>query len=107
MEQKTKTYRSLVARINRHIKENSWANTPMNRWYVGVIDKPLRKKSEYQQELGMDIRNYVILYAYSKRIASQVEDYFLKKGLSKASSLYGNLENCRWVYIYKSPFLTL
>ena len=107
MEQKTKTYRSLVAKINLHIKENSWANTPMNRWYVGIIDKPLRKMSEYQQELGMDIRNYVIFYAYSKRIASQVEANFLKKGLSKASGLYVNSENCRWVYIYKSPFLIL
>lgn len=107
MEQKTKTYRSLVARINRHIKENSWANTPMNRWCVGVVDKPLREKSECQQELGMDIRNYMILYAYSKKIASQLEDYFLNKGLSKSTVLCNNSEDCRWVYIYKSPFLTL
>lgn len=107
MEHKTKIYRSLVVRINRHIKENSWANTPVNRWYVGVVDKPLREKSEYQQNLGVDIRGYVILYAYSKRIASQVEEYFLRKGLSKATVLCDESENCRWVYIYKSPFLTL
>ena len=107
MEQRTKTYRSLVARINRHIKENSWANTPMDKWCVGVSDKPLHSMSEYQRELGMDVRCFAVYYAYSIKIALLVKDHFLSKGLTKATDLCGNSENCRWVYLYMSPFLTL
>ncbi len=58
---KTKSYRSLVAKINWHIKENSWANTTVDKWCVGVTDKPLRGKSDYQRELGMDVRNCVFV----------------------------------------------
>ncbi|MBO7445895.1 MAG: hypothetical protein J6T86_05760 [Bacteroidales bacterium] len=107
MVKKTKTYRSLIAKINQHIKENSWANTPMDRWYVGVSDKSLREMSEYQRELGMDVRYHAEYYAYSTKIALQVQDHFLGKGLTKAADLCDNSENCRWVYLYMSPFLTL
>ena len=84
---KTKSYRSLVAKINWHIKENSWANTTVDKWCVGVTDKPLRSKSDYQRELGMDVRNYALFYAYSRKTASQVKDHFISKGLSKATGL--------------------
>ena len=66
---KTKTYRSLVAKINLHIKENSWANMSMDRWYVGVSDKSLREMSEYQRELGTDVRYHAEYYAYSTEMA--------------------------------------
>ena len=44
MEKKSKTYKTLVAKINRHIAYNSWTNTPMSRWYVGVANLPNRKE---------------------------------------------------------------
>lgn len=105
MEKKSKTYRSIVTKINRHIKEHSWANTPLSRWYVGISNNPNRRMSEHQQEYGMDIRNYVVYYAYTKKIASQVEDYFSKKGTSNATGPRGATEDSRWVYVYKIPFI--
>ena len=105
MEKKSKTYRSLVAKINRHIADNSWANTPLKRWYVGISNHPNRRKSEHQRVYGMDIRNYTVFYAYTKRIASQVEDYFSKKGTSNAIGSRGATEESRWVYVYKLPFI--
>lgn len=107
MEAKTKTYRSIVAKINRHIKENSWANTPLSRWYVGITNDPCRRQSEHQREFGLDILYYAVFYAYSKKIASQVEDYFSKKGTSNAPGSRGATDDSRWVYVYKTPFLNL
>lgn len=105
MEKKSKTYRSLVARINRYIKENSWTNTPLSRWYVGITNDPSRRKSEHQAKFGLDIRDYAVFYAYSKKIASQVEDYFSKKGTSNAAGSRGANDDSRWVYVYRTPFL--
>ena len=107
MEKKTKTYRSVVAKINRHIADNSWANTPLSRWYVGITNDPKRRKSEHQAEFGLSIRNYAVFYAYTKKTASQVEDYFSKKGTSNCPGSRGAKDDSRWVYVYKKPFLDL
>lgn len=107
MEKKSRTYRSIVAKINRHIDEHSWANTPLSRWYVGITNDPMRRKSEHQREFGLNIRDYAVFYAYTKKIASQVEDYFSKKGTSNCPGSRGAREDSRWVYVYKTPFLNL
>lgn len=104
MEKKSKTYKSLVARINRHIADNSWANTPLSRWYVGVANLPNRKDDEYYRAYGPNILCYTVFYACSNRIAIQVVDYFLRKGASKHPHDLST-KDCRWVYVHKVPML--
>ena len=104
MEKKSRTYRVLVAKINRHIADNSWANTPMSRWYVGVANLPNRKDDEYYRAYGPCILHYTVFYAYSNRIATQVVDYFLRKGAAKHPQELST-KDCRWVYVHKVPML--
>ncbi len=104
MEKKSKTYKTLVAKINRHIAYNSWTNTPMSRWYVGVANLPNRKEDEYYRVYGPDILRYAVFYAYSNRIAAQVVDYFLRKGVSKHPHDFST-KDCHWVYVHKVPML--
>ena len=92
-----------MAKINRHIANNSWSNTPLKRWCVGTNDNPNRRESEYYGVYGTHIRNYAVFYAYSKKIASQVENYFASKGITRVVDLRSASGNARWVYVYKLP----
>ena len=94
-----------MAKINRHIANNSWSNTPLKRWCVGTNENPNRRESEYYRVYGAYIRSYAVFYAHSKKIASQVENYFSKKGTANAPGSRGATEDSRWVYVYKLPLL--
>lgn len=103
MEKKSKTYRSIVAKINRHISEHSLLNPDYSKWYVGVTNSPKRRRMEHDAEFGFGIQYYNVFYAFTKKTASQVEDFFAKKGTSNAASSCGATDNNRWVYVYKEP----
>lgn len=104
MEKKSKTYRSLVARINRHIDRHSLLVPDYSKWYVGITNNPRRRYSEHSKEFGFGIQNYAVFYAYTKKTASQVEDFFSKKGTANAPGSRGATDESRWVYVYKAPF---
>lgn len=103
MEKKTKTYRSIVAKINRHIDSHSLGWPDYRKWYVGITNNPRRRRSEHDAEYGFGIRHYAVFYAYTKKTASQVEDFFSRKGTANAAGSRGATDDSRWVYVYKEP----
>ncbi|MBP5497634.1 MAG: hypothetical protein J6X98_10775 [Bacteroidales bacterium] len=103
MEKKTKTYRSLVAKINWHIDEHSLLAPDYRKWYVGVSNSPRRRRKEHEDAFGFGIQHYAVFYAYTKKTASQVEDFFSKKGTAQALGSRCATEDSHWVYVYKKP----
>lgn len=65
MEKKSKTYRSIVAKINRHISEHSLLNPDYSKWYVGVTNSPKRRRMEHDAEFGFGIQYYNVFYAFT------------------------------------------
>ena len=104
MEKKSKTYRSIVAKINQHIEENSVFISDTAIWYVGITNNPMRREAEHKRAYGFNVRYYAVFYAHTKKIASQVEDYFAKKGTTNFPGSSGAVEDSRWVYVFKIPY---
>ncbi|MDR3046056.1 MAG: hypothetical protein LBU51_00380 [Bacteroidales bacterium] len=103
---KTKTYRSIVAKINNHIRDNSYIQGTHYRWYVGITGDVDRRKVEHLTE-EPDMRHFKAYYAYSAKIASEIEDYFAKKGTANKVGSRGANENSKLVYVYKIPLYNL
>jgi hypothetical protein len=97
----TKTYRSIVAKINKHLTDNSLIYTDHNRWYIGITDDIERRKREHTQKHG-DLKCFASYYAYTKDIACSIETYFTKKGTLNALGSRGATDNSRYVYIFKA-----
>ena len=102
MEKKSKTYKSIVAKINAHMKLHSYLCVDAERWYVGISNSPVRRNGEHTRKFGEDIKFFKSFYAYSMKIASQVEDYFSKKGTINACGSRGATEDSKWVYVFKA-----
>ena len=102
MEKKTKTYRSIVARINAHMRENSIIAVDCSRWYVGISNDPTRRNDEHTRNFGEKICFFKSFYAHTKEIASQIEDYFANKGTINATGSRGAKDDSRWVYVFKA-----
>jgi hypothetical protein len=99
---KSKTYKSIVAKINLHIKENSYLQGNNHRWYVGITNDVKRRKAEH--EARETIHHFASYYAYTAKIASEIEDYFSRKGTANNVGSRGANENSRWVYVFKIDF---
>lgn len=99
---KTKTYKSIVGKINAHIKKNSTIVADNSRWYVGISNDAKRRNAEHTRKFGDKICYFKSFYAYSKEIASQIEDYYAKKGTINAPGSRGATEESKWVYVFKA-----
>ncbi len=93
-----------MAKINRHIDQHSLLVPNYSKWYVGITNNPRRRRKEHDAEFGIGIQNYAVFYAYTKKTASQVEDFFSRKGTANALGSRGVTEDSRWVYVYKESF---
>ena len=99
---KTKTYKSIVAKINAHIKANSVVAADYSRWYAGISNDPLRRNDEHTRTFGDQICYFKSFNARTKEIASQIEDHFASKGTINAPGSRGANDNSKWVYVFKA-----
>ena len=67
--------------------------------YTGIISY----SDHIYAEFGFGIQHYNVFYAFTKKTASQVEDFFANKGTANATGSRGATEDSRWVYVYKEP----
>lgn len=100
METKSKTYRSVVAKINAHIRKNSFIYADNSRWYVGITNDIKRRKAEHLTENPF-LSCFASYYAGSMKIAAEIEAHFTQKGTLNASGSRGATKESKWVYVYK------
>ena len=97
----SKTYRSIVAKINKHVNDNSIVYTDHSRWYIGITRDVERRKHEHEKKFG-DLKCFKSFYAYNKEIACSIETYFTNKGTLNKIGSRGATDESKFVYIFKA-----
>lgn len=101
--EKTKTYKSIVAKINAHIRANSTMGyVNYSRWYVGITNDVKIRKSKHNQTFPNNMY-FQFFDAGTMDTANQIEAHFSKnKGTINDSGKGGAKENSIYVYAFKA-----
>ncbi len=98
---KTKTYRSINAKISDWVSKNSFLYIDNSRWYSGITNNEERRKIEHKIKNQADIKCWKCWDAKTKRIASALEDSLHRRGFSNAPFSRGAKETSKFIYVYK------
>jgi hypothetical protein len=97
----TQTAKSIIRKIEYHVFKNSTAWIVWSNWYIGITNKPHRRKSQHIVDLKGKPFFWVEYNARSRDIAESIEKRFHDKGMRDARHAGGARNDSKFVYVYK------
>ena len=97
----TKTAKQIIRLINRHLSENSSFVIDYTRWYIGVTNNPLARKSSHKSKNQCEVYFWNHYYCRSVNVSLAIEQYYHKKGMLETNLVGNALTNSYYVYVYK------
>lgn len=97
----TKTAKQVIKLIEKHLKEHSNFIIDYNRWYCGVTNNPIKRKSGHKTKNKTEPYFWTHYYCRSKNISLALEKYYHDKGMLETDQQGNVVEDSCYFYVYK------
>jgi len=97
----TQTAKSIVRKIEYWVKKNSTVYVEYKNWYVGITNKPHKRKAGHKTNIKAEPYFWQEYNARSRQIAEAIEKRFHDKGMREARHAGGVRMDSKYVYVYK------